>query len=402
MSPLRKTTLVIGILLLFLGSATAVLTSWLFGRLDSTATQQAGTTVSAASPTPGATATPTPTPPPGTGFRVSGNKILDPNGQQFIVKGMNHIYGPWLPLDDGGYSAPQLQYAQRDFDMLKTMGVNLLRIWVSPIILDPGNEYMKGQLANIVSLAEQRGFVIEITVSSYSQGTGIDGPNSTGFQRIKNVLQYLASTYKGHPYVWLEPLNEPECAGASGTYCSDWGTWHTEQSQLIQIIRNAGFHQPLVINTPDWSWYMTHIDNPQYALSDGNLIYAAHRYGNDNATFWGPNNTANDAGLPEPQAADQAFANAAANHPIIVDEFGNYNGRGFTNSETWTTQFIDYLADWVINRQGSGAVAFNWFWSDGNSHLGTSIAGYQSNPQLVPWGQYYLNNYLKKVPGSRP
>jgi hypothetical protein len=333
------------------------------------------------------------------GYQVVGNQIIDPGGQVFIVKGITDEYGPWLTLNDGGYAAPQYTYAQRDFSLFVQQGINYVRMWVSPGITT--NTTWQTQVENAVSWATGDGLVVEFSIMP---NANTNGPNSSQIQAITSADQWLAATFASNPKVWINPLNEPECSWASGTYCSDLQIWQVEEQGFIDAVRAQGFRNPLVIQGPNWSWKVADLLNPSYALADpqNNLIYAAHRYGNNNQTFWGPNNTSNNDGLPEPQSCAQDFGNAAATHAIIVDEFGDDNGSGFLNSETWTDGFIDWVANWVNTGQGSGAVAFEWFWSDGNSQTGTSITNYESTkPSLVPWGSYFTTNYLKVVPATR-
>ena len=53
------------------------------------------------------------------GFRVQGNKIFDPNGKRFIVKGVTAVYGRFSGGDANGFGLTNYRNAQRDLDNLK-------------------------------------------------------------------------------------------------------------------------------------------------------------------------------------------------------------------------------------------------------------------------------------------
>ena len=167
-------------------------------------------------------------------------------------------------------------------------------------------------------------------------------------------LAFLAGRYAADPYVWLSPMNEPNCAPQTAD-CYDWSVWQRQHRRYIEVIRAAGMRSPIVINTPAWSWDHARID--EFPLGDANLIYGVHRYANDNPTF----------SPAEAAECDQKWAAKAARHAMIVEEVGAYNGSQFANALTWNEGFIDYVTDWVLRRGGDGAIAFAWHWTDQNT-----------------------------------
>jgi len=311
-------------------------------------------------------------------FYVLGNKIIDPNGNRFIIKGVNDLFGIWDGQNVGLYGSLQFDYAKRDFATMKEMGVNYLRIWESNQIMT--NAKWQSQLDNGIHLAEQQGFVVELTCAC----SGETVQNNVKFVR------YLASRYKADPYVWIEPVNEPDCY--DNVTCNDWSFWHNEWSQYIQTIRAQGFQNPIIIQTPWWSSMLRKfedpsitIDTPGYTFSDTNLIYSMHVY---------PSNS-NSWTLTDSQNQDFLWGNYAASHAVIVDEFGPQNtGAAY---EGWIRGFLDYLANWVNNRNGSGAVSFLWFWLSKDSMTGTNLGSYSNRPALNQWGDDYKTRYLDKV-----
>ncbi len=310
-------------------------------------------------------------------FYVQGNKIYSPDGTPFLVKGVTAIYGRFAGGDAQGIGLSNYRHARRDLDLLKQMRVNFVRIIVSAdyAALPPDNpnyvaEYMQ-ELDNVVQWSTMRGMVVEVANAQTRTF-------ATGLQFVKQ----LAERYKNNPYVWLEPMNEPNCSPDTGNEakCQDWGYWQQQQVRYIQAIRNAGMNSPIIVNTIGWSWDLSQVGS--YPLHDNNIIYGAHRYPNPATHF-----TFNAA---DQASCDTMWANLAAQFPIIVDEVGAENNR--QTYLAWDQKFIDYVAAWVNTREGAGAVAFVYYWSDGNSMTEDSQHGVRNQ-----WGNIFYDHYLTKV-----
>lgn len=332
-----------------------------------------------ASPTPSPTATPapSPTPVPASGtFTVSGNRILDPTGARFIVKGMTPIYGPFAGGDaNGTWSTYSLNNSLAIFTNLKTQwnGVNTVRIFTSAGAAqghqpDWAVANYRTQLWSVVANARSQGLVV-LLVNSYSNVTDTNA-----------WITELALRYKGDPYVWLTPSNEPFCTSpdaAEKSHCYDWAYWQTQTQTQVSLIRGQGNHSPILLNGLDWSWdWRSYASNP-VADPDNRLVFGAHRYAcSDVCKSWTAAEIAD---------ANVKWANLATTMPIVVDEIGNWNNGG--NSVTWYQGATDFLASWVNVRGGAGAIAFNHYWSDAN---GMTTNGVTRNA----WGTYWRDHYL--------
>jgi len=315
---------------------------------------------------------------PATGrFRIQNNKIYDPNGNLFIVKGIDAMHGRLEGHDANGSAAlDNYKYAQRDFDEMKRLGVNLVRFFVSAdaATLPPDDqEYIPDYLqevANVVHWVTERGMVAEITNSFTSD-----------FTKSVHFVGQLAARYKNNPLVWIEPYDEPNCESGDTDKCTDWSYWQQQQSQYVQAIRNAGMTSPVVVNTIFWSDDLSQL--PTYHLADTGVIYGVHRYANEHTSL-------------DPLYENGRWANLANQFPIIVDEVGAYNDHEFPPHLTWNQEFMDYVTNWVKTRGGLGAIAFTWYWEDDNSLTGNWRAGV-SNGVLTQWGNIFYNSYLTKI-----
>lgn len=298
-------------------------------------------------------------------FHVVGNKILTPDGKDFIVKGVVTVYGTFGGGNEQGYGYYNYVNAQHDFDAQKSIGINTVRIFVQASDNDAQH---KATLTQVISWARQRGFVVEVANGSSTREASLPW------------LSYLASTYKNDPYIWIEPMNEPNC-GTNGNQseCYNWQYWQTEENIYIHTIRDAGMMSPIVINSIDWSWDLSKIN--QYPLDDGNIIYGAHRYANNNATF--------DAN--EQASCNEFWANLSSNRAIVIDEVGTWNNPDAQNSFQWLQGFINFATNWVNQRGGAGVDAFVWSWSDPNSMTDAP------DGKLNSWGNLFYTQYLQQV-----
>jgi Cellulase (glycosyl hydrolase family 5) len=310
------------------------------------------------------------------GYHVSGNRILDSEQHQFVVKGDDALYGRFAGGDANGYGLSNFLNRARDLDNLQSMKINLIRLSVSwdaahlpPTDRNyiPFTEYM-AELDASVALVTARGMVA--VVSDMVTMSSTDKRNFAG---------YLASRYKTNPLVWIKPDNEPNCETGDGdlALCTDWSNWQREETSYVQAIRAAGNTQPILINCVGWSWDCSQIAS--YPLGDTNLIYGAHRYGNGAVAF--------DAS--QQAASDVSWANLASTYPMIVDEVGLENGP--VSPVAWGAGFLDYTTNWVITRQGSGVIGFADAWSDRNSMTNSADGSWSD------WGVAFITHYLLKV-----
>jgi len=319
--------------------------------------------------------------PPSTGgnkFTLQGNKISNPNGAQFVVKGMTPMYGPFISGDPiGDWSTYSLNNAASIFHDLKINwpGVNVVRIFTEgQVAKDPAFPLAnyKTKLWDTVQKARAEGFVV-LLVNSYSN-----------IADTRLWIKELALRYKDDPNIWITPSNEPFCTSPDAvekTHCLDWQYWQNNMNTFISDIRSQGFHNPLLVNGINYSWDVSQIGTYPLSDPDNNIIYGAHRYAYDGT------NT-NNFNSSEKDSVNSKWANLSTTYPIVADEIGNFN-EDQTNF-TWLQGMVDFVTDWVNTRQGDGMIAFNHYWSDANS---------QTDDGKLPnaWGNYYINNYLRKV-----
>jgi hypothetical protein len=288
-------------------------------------------------------------------FQVQGNSIIGPDGRPFTVKGTTTGYGAFeKPCPEGDVNSTHIA---QDMDAIKALGMNTVRLFVSGTENRSIDNYID-KVDQFVQSATQRGLVIELT-NSYTDDLSL----------VDTLNQQLATQYKNTPNVWIEPYNEPHGGDQS------WADWQKEETRWVETIRKAGFANPIVVNTPQWSNDISQI--PQYHLSDDNVIYAWHRYANGEAFNRSKENAA------------WADASLSSRFAIVGDELGAYNGDPGTVNLQWNRDILDYAVGWVRNTGGNGVIAFTWRWCDDNS-----MSDGEGSEQLTEWGSIFKDHFL--------
>lgn len=294
-----------------------------------------------------------------------------------MVKGVTPIYGPFAGGDaDGSWSTYSLANNAAILANLKTQwnGINTVRIFTSGRAAlghqpDWAVANYRVRLWEVIANARAQGFVV-IIANSYS-----DTADSNAW------ITELADRYKGDPYVWLTPSNEPLCTSplqSEKALCtggnSEWAAWRSYTQAQVDLIRSRGFNNVILLNGPNWSWYWNGYTN--YAITDpqNRLVFGVHRYANGNGWTASEINTSNTA-----------WANLSSFMPLVADEIGNYNGGG--SNVGWYQGMTNFLANWVNTRGGAGAISFAHHWSDGNSQTTNGVT-------RNAWGNHWNSNYL--------
>jgi hypothetical protein len=298
-------------------------------------------------------------------FRVEGNRIVAPDGERFVMKGVVAPYGTFAGGDAAGLGRRNERSAPEDFERIAELGANTVKVYVTPDAV--GDEAGRERLDGVVQAARDQDLVVVLT------GFWAE------FEDTLPWVRRMAAEYADDPYVWILPMNEPGCTVPEpGAACTDYASWQREHRRYVEAIRDAGMESPIMVNTPGYSWDLTGVrDHP---LGDEDLVLGAHRYAND------------AGGLTEEdrREIEDGWARMARTRPVVLDEVGNYNGGGFANSVEWTRDMIDYARRWVEQGRGSGVVAFNWRWSDPNTLTSPE------DGELTEWGRIFVERFLEE------
>lgn len=280
------------------------------------------------------------------GFSVSGKKLLDGNGNNFIMRGVNHPHTWYL----GETSS---------FANIAATGANTIRV-----VLSTGGRWTRNNgadVANVISLCKSNKLVCVLEVHD---STGFT--EQAGATPITDAVNYWTSAdimpvIQGEEdFVIINIANEPYGNSATVNQYVD-GT-----KSAIQALRNAGLTHTLMIDAANWGqdWQFFMRDNaPQIFAADvnANTVFDVHMYEVFKAA-----------------STQEAYLQAFQSHnlPLVIGEFGPvHNG-----------QNIDVGSILRLSKQyGIGYMGWSWSGNGGCCVALDLINGF--NPSsLTSWG----------------
>ena len=287
------------------------------------------------------------------GWSVSGTQILDPNGNNFVFRGVNHAHS-WY--------TSRLNQSMQD---IAATGANSVRV-----VLSNGTQWTRNDGADVTNVINQCKANKLVCVLEVHDSTGY-GESAAATHISKATEYWLSSDIKAaitgqEDYVIVNIANEPFGNSTSAsTYTSDTIT-------AIKALRSGGLTHQLMVDAANWGqdWQNAMRDNATSifaADSLKNTVFSVHMYevyGNASIV----------------QSYLSSFQNKGL--PIVVGEFGaDHNG-----SNVAEEAILQYAQDMGIGYIG-------WSWS-GNGSCCTSldIVNNWNAGSLSTWGNYLINS----------
>ena len=282
------------------------------------------------------------------GFFVSGGRLFDLRGNDFVMRGVNHPVA-WFQND-----------ALAWMDEIATTDANSVRIvW----------ETTRGA-TDIVRAAIERsielGMVPMVEMHDVTGSTDVTGPARMAQYYVDEMRDILLEF---EPYLLINIANE-------------WGAFETQDSEWVQayqqaiaVLRDAGINHTLVIDASNWGQKGSTIVAEGAGLLEAdpqhNLLFSTHMY--------------QDYENPQ-RILDVLRGAQAASLPLIVGEFGFQHGeRNGQPIPVPYTVMVDEAA-----RLGLGYLAWSWTGNGGGvEYLDLTENG--SAGQLTGWGDDIVN-----------
>src|SRR5262245_49855353 len=258
------------------------------------------------------------------GLHVSGRNIVEANGQNFIMRGINHEH-VWFTNQTSSFAN------------IKATGANTVRV-----VLGSGQRWGPStDVVAIVSLCKQNRLICVLEAHD-TTGFGEDGAAATLDQAVSYWISQKSALVGQEDYVVINIGNEP-----FGNNASVSATWATATSNAVSRLRSNGFHHLIMADAPMWGqdWQGIMRDNAasvEAADPDHNTLFSIHMYGvYDTAA--------------EINAYFDAFRTAGL--PLVVGEFGFNHSDGNPDEDTIMAQAqargIGYLG-WSWSGNGGG------------------------------------------------
>lgn len=270
------------------------------------------------------------------GFYVDGTKLYDTNGNEFVMRGINHAHS-WFK--------DKLETA---IPAIAATGANSVRI-----VLSDGQQWTKDPLEDVEEIVELCKANKMICVLEVHDNTGMNE-----IDRLLNTVDYWVEMKSV-----LDANKEYVILNISNEWVGDWDakTWYQGYSQAVEKLRDAGIENTIMIDAAGWGQYAEPINKYGKTLleedPDKNIVFSVHMYGSA-----GKNSRAIKQNLK--YATDNDLC-------VVVGEFG-YNHSDGDVDEGYIMQYccendIGYLG-WSWKGNGGGVeyldIALDW---EGNS-----------------------------------
>ena len=328
----------------------------------------------------GQPAAPGPAPP----VHVSGNNLVNANGQRVVLHGVNRSGAEFNCVQGSGIWEGPVN--QSSVTAMKQWGVNSVRVPLNEACWN-GESYVPHQyrgeryrqaIESYVRLLNRNGMVVILDLQ-WTDGA-YNGPSAvcssapaTCPKPMPDAAQSIpfwtsvAGTFKGNEAVIFDVFNEPYPQAAMGDEAQAWQCWLRGGSacpgiaynaagmqQLVTAIRSAGADNVVMVGGIAWANDLTGWLQDEPADPDHNLVASWHSYNFNRCvslTCW-----------------DTEIAPVIAKVPVIAAEIGENN---------CADTYIDPLMDW-LDARSAGYLGWAWnadFSCKGGPSLITSYIG---------------------------
>jgi mannan endo-1,4-beta-mannosidase len=278
------------------------------------------------------------------GLHISGTNIVEANGQNFIMRGVNHEH-VWFTGQTSSFAN------------IKAKGANTVRV-----VLGSGKRWGPStDLPNVITLCKQSRLICVLEVHD-TTGFGEDGAAATLDEAVNYWISQKSALVGQENYVVINIGNEP--IGNNNP-----GQWTAATVAAIQKMRSNGFQHLIMVDAPNWGqdWQFVMRDNAQTVLnadSQRNTVLSIHMYD----VF----NTA---------ASITSYLNTFRTNgwPLVIGEFGWQRSPNNVDDQT-------VLAE--ANARGLGYLG--WSWAGNNDPYLDMTVNFDPN-QLSTWGLRIFN-----------
>lgn len=287
------------------------------------------------------------------GWSINGTQVLDPNGNKFVFRGVNHAH-TWY--------ADRLSQSLKD---IAATGANSVRV-----VLSNGTQWTRNNGADVTNVINQCKANKLVCVLEVHDSTGYG--ESAAATHISRATEYwLSSDIKAaitgqEDYVIVNIANEPFGNSTSAaTYTADHIT-------AIRALRSGGLTHMLMVDAANWGqdWSNAMRDNaPSILAADTlkNTIFSVHMY-----------EVYSNASIV------QSYLNSFQTRglAVVVGEFGAEH----SGSNVAEEAILQYAQDMGIGYLG-------WSWSgNGSCCVQLDIVNNWNAGSLSTWGDYLINS----------
>lgn len=253
-------------------------------------------------------------------LNVSGNQILDADGQTVILKGV-------MPPDPAVLNR-RGKFNREFFSAIQATNANVIRIPVHPEEWVKDEDYLWRYLFPIVGWAGEMNMYVIIDwhyIGNIATGAGSQMPDiDTASKDLTLEFWRLnASYFRDAPNVIFEIFNEPESIGVE--------EWRNNANEIVRVIRDQGAEQVIIVGGIDFGRDLSWVT--EKPILGENIAYASHIYPAHSSDLW-----------------QYWFGEAAKKYPVLITEWGFMDENRNTSQsylagdqKTYGEPFLQYL-----------------------------------------------------------
>ncbi|MET9801790.1 cellulase family glycosylhydrolase [Streptomyces sp. NPDC006368] len=279
------------------------------------------------------------------GFHVGGGRLLDANGNDFVMRGVNHAHA-WYPT--------RTNQALKD---VKTLGANTVRV-----VLGTGDRWTRNDTADVAAVVASCKANRLVCVLEAHDTTGYgEQEGAVSLSRAVDYWLDVRSAVKGQEkYILLNLGNEPH--GNSG-----YTAWKSDTAGAIARMRSAGFEHTLMVDAPNWGqdWSFTMRDNAAAIFAADpkrNTVFSIHMYGVFDTAA---------------EVRDYLNRFVSSKLPLVVGEFGDAHSDGNPDEDAIMA---------TSQQLGLGYLGWSWSGNGGGVEYLDMATGFDA-ARLTPWGK---------------
>ena len=254
----------------------------------------------------------------------------------------------WFESGQPGNLPTLNKYDETDFAMLKSMGVEIIRLPIQfaplmePAYTGKVMDIVFEKLDQVCDWAEKYQIYLVIDNHSFSAQVEQKNPPDAKVHRehLDAVWPQIAQRYKNRSeYIIYEILNEPVGRGDIPA------KWYKIQQDTIDLIRKYDTKHTIVVTSPNWSNIDTLVKMKPY--KDPNLIYTFHFYEPSlfcgQGSGWLAGSDVKNVPFPYEKSRHSEIQYSDKNEWAKSDFQGKYQREG---NAKWVNQRIKQAADW--------------------------------------------------------
>ena len=281
------------------------------------------------------------------GFKVSGTKLLDSKGNEFIMRGINHSHA-WFANSD--FSA---------LDAIDKTEANTVRI-----VLADGEQWNRDTVASINSLLKICKAFEMVAVLEVHDATGKDSVSD--LEKAADFWIDVKDALIGNEdFVILNIANE----WMGGWNSANWAKGYTK---VIPKIREAGIKNTIMVDSAGWGQYGKCIRDKGKEVFESdpekNTMFSVHMYGT--------------SGKNESTIKDNLTGATDQDLCVCVGEFGYKHSDGDVDEKF----IMDYCED-----NGIGWLAWSWKGNGGGVEYLDLTADWDGTMLSPEWGEVVVN-----------